>query len=81
MCGFTILISIAAERPKYLKTFLFSALLVVAQLCWLIVVFAFILSMGSLSSVFERPDAHKSIPLVDCCVMAALSLFLYFRFN
>ena len=78
ICGFTILISIAAERPKSLKTFLFSASLVVVQLCWLIVVFADILSMVSLASVFERLDAHTSIPLVDCCVMAALPLFLYF---
>ena len=81
VCGFTILLSIAAERPKSLKTFLFSALLVGAQLCWLIVVFAFILSMVSLASVFERLDAHSSKPLIDCCVMAALPLFLYFRFN
>jgi len=30
--------------------------------------------MVSLASVFERLDAHQSIPLVDCCV-AAISLF------
>ena len=81
MCGFTIQISIAVERPKSLKTLLFSVSLVVAKLCWFIVVFACILCMDSLASVFERLDAHEYIPLVDGCVMAALSLFLYFHLN
>ena len=71
-----------AKRHNSLKSFLVSVLLVAAQFCWLVVVFAFILRMVSLASVFKRLDAHESIPLVDCCVMAAcVSLFLCFRFN
>ena len=70
--------SVAAKRHTSLKSFLLSALLVAAQFCWLIVVFAFILCMASLVSVFKRQDAHKSIPLVGCYVMAAcVSLYLY----
>ena len=76
-CGFTTLMSVAAERHNSSKSFLLSVSLVATQLCWLIVVFACILRMVSLVSVSKRMDAHESIPLIGCVVLR-LSLYLFF---
>ena len=81
ICGFETLMSVSAERHSSLKSFLLFALLVAAQLCWLIVLFAFILCMVSLSSVFERMDAQESIPLVDCVLLRYHSFCILIQLN
>ena len=62
-CGFTTLMSVAAERHNSLKSFLLSASLVAAQLCWLIVVFLLSSFAWSLSRPCSRDWMHTNLYL------------------
>jgi hypothetical protein len=78
MCSFTKLISVATERPKSLKTFLFSASLVVAQL-WLIVVLHTSSFAWSLSRPLSRDWMHTHLNpwlIVVLCCVSLYDLFL-----